>query len=133
MSDTPIEHHNSERTRTAGAPFTAAVLDDRYAYLSGIVAADIPGGDEVLGDIEAETELVLGTIEAMLADLGLGMDRIVQVNLHMADFDEFQRANDVYRRFFEEGRYPARTSTQSSKLFGGSRIEITCVARLRDG
>ena len=105
------------------------MLDDDYAYLSGIVAADIPAGEKVLGDVAAETTLVMETIALILADLGLGLERIVRVDLHMADLDEFPLANEAYRKFFREGKYPARTSTQSTKLFGGARVEVTCVAR----
>ena len=31
------------------APFSQVVTDDRYAFLSGLVAADFPAGQAVLG------------------------------------------------------------------------------------
>ena len=37
------------------APFSQVVLDDWYAYFSGLVAADFPEGRAVLGDVGAET------------------------------------------------------------------------------
>jgi len=30
-------------------------MDDQYAFLSGLVAADFPAGIETLGDVAAET------------------------------------------------------------------------------
>ena len=129
MSESDLHHHHTERVSTRGAPFTSVVLDDRYAYLSGIVAADIPNSNAVLGDVAAETALVMDTVRDILAELGLALDRIVRIDLHMADFDEFPEMNDVYRSYFESGFYPARTSTQSTKLFGDCRVEITCIAR----
>ena len=130
MTDNTLEHHDPGHTLVRGAPFTPIVTDGRYAFVAGIVAADIPGGEAVLGDVAAETELVMSTIRDMLAGIGLSLDRVVRVDVHMADFDEFARMNEVYRRFFEEGRYPARTATESRRLYGGSRVEITCVAAL---
>lgn len=128
MDDGSLEYHDPGHTLVRGAPFTPIVTDGHYAFVAGIVAADIPGGESVLGDVAAETELVMNTIRDMLAEVGLGLDRVVRVDVHMADFDEFPLMNEAYRRFFEEGRYPARTATESRRLYGGSRVEITCVA-----
>jgi 2-iminobutanoate/2-iminopropanoate deaminase len=40
--------------------------------------------------------------------------------------------DSVYRRFFEKDSYPARTTTESPRLFGDSKVEITVQARLKD-
>ncbi len=126
----PIEHHDPGHTQVRGAPFTPVVTDGRYAFVAGIVAADIPGGESILGDVAAETDLVMNAVRDSLADIGLGLDRVVKVEAHLSDLSEFPAFNDAYRRFFEEGRYPARTTTESYRLYGGSRVEITCMAAL---
>ncbi len=112
------------------APFSQVVMDDHYAFLSGLVAADFPEGLAVLGDVGAETRAVLSTIRDILAEIELGMGRIVRVEVHLADLDDFDAMDTAYREFFEAGSYPARTTTESRKLFGDSRVEITCQARL---
>ena len=112
------------------APFSQVVIDDHYAFLSGLVAADFPDGITVLGDVEAETRAVLTAIRAILAELELGMENIVRVEVHLADLDDFDAFDTAYRKFFETGSYPARTTTESRKLFGDSRVEITCQACL---
>ena len=112
------------------APFSQVVMDDHYAFLSGLVAADFPEGLAVLGDVGAETRAVLSAIRDILAEIELGMDRIVRVEVHLADLDDFDAFDTAYREFFEAGSYPARTTTESRKLFGDSRVEITCQARL---
>jgi len=112
------------------APFSQVVMDDHYAFLSGLVAADFPEGLAVLGDVGAETRAVLSTIRDILAEIELGMGRIVRVEVHLADLDDFNAMDTAYREFFEAGSYPARTTTESRKLFGDSRVEITCQARL---
>jgi enamine deaminase RidA (YjgF/YER057c/UK114 family) len=35
----------------------------------------------------------------------------------------------AYREFFGAGAYPARTTVESKRLFGGSKVEITCQVR----
>ncbi len=112
------------------APFSQVVMDDHYAFLSGLVAADFPEGLAALGDVGAETRAVLSTIRDILAEIELGMGRIVRVEVHLADLDDFDAMDTAYREFFEAGSYPARTTTESRKLFGDSRVEITCQARL---
>ncbi|TFH51434.1 MAG: RidA family protein [Lysobacterales bacterium] len=112
------------------APFSQVVVDDHYAFLSGLVAADLPAGIAVLGDVGAETRAVLSTIRDILAELDLSMDRIVRTDVHLADLNDFDAMNHAYREFFQVGVEPARTTTESTRLFGDSRVEITCQARL---
>ncbi len=50
------------------APFSQMVLDDCYAYLAGLVAADFPHGVAVLGDVGAETRAVMGVVSDMLRE-----------------------------------------------------------------
>ena len=115
----------------SGAPFSQIVLDDNYAHLSGLVAADFPEGQAVLGDVGQETRAVLNVIDGILKEIGLDLGQIVRADVHLASLDDFDEMDAAYREFFESGDYPARTTTESPRLFGGSRVEITCMARLR--
>jgi 2-iminobutanoate/2-iminopropanoate deaminase len=115
---------------TAGAPFSHVVLDGSYAFLSGIVASDLPGGAAAHGDIGRETEIVMAAIRDALAQIGLGMERIVRVDVHLTDIGRMPELDRVYRRFFPDDALPARTCTQSGGLAGGSNVEITVMARL---
>jgi 2-iminobutanoate/2-iminopropanoate deaminase len=115
---------------TGEAPFSHVVLDGTYAFVSGVVASDVPGGSAVLGDIARETDLVMTAIRDGLAQVGLGMERIVRVDVHMTDVTRMAELDRVYARFFPNGKLPARTCTQSAGLAGGSNVEITVMARL---
>jgi 2-iminobutanoate/2-iminopropanoate deaminase len=126
-----IRHIQPKSLPESSAPFSQIVVDDTYAHLAGVVAADFPEGHTALGDVGAETRAVLTVIQRMLEEVGLDMARIVRVDVHLASLDDFDTMDDAYREYFAEGQYPARTTTESARLFGGSRIEITCMARLR--
>jgi 2-iminobutanoate/2-iminopropanoate deaminase len=104
-------------------------MDDQYAFLSGLVAADFPAGLEVLGDVAAETRAVLVTIGSILDELQLSKDRMVKVEVHLADLDDFDAMDAAYREFFNDNAQPARTTTESKRLFGDSKVEITCQVR----
>ena len=105
------------------------MLDEHYAFLAGLVAADIPAGLEVLGDVAAETRAVLCAIGNILDELQLSRDNMVKVEVHLADLDDFDAMDDAYREFFNSDAFPARTTTESAHLFGGSKVEITCQVR----
>ena len=114
----------------SAAPFSQVVMDDTYAHFAGLVAADFPEGQAVLGNVGEETRVVLTAIRSMLEEIGLDMDRIVRTDVHLASLEDFDIMDDTYQEFFEDGHYPARTTTESTRLFHGSRVEITCMARL---
>jgi 2-iminobutanoate/2-iminopropanoate deaminase len=126
-----IRHIQPNCVPESEAPFSQIVMDDNYAYLAGLVAADYPEGQSALGDVGEETHSVLTTIRNMLQEIGLDMDRIVRTDVHLVDLDDFDAMDLAYRSFFEKGKFPARTTTESPRLFGNSRVEITCMARLK--
>lgn len=114
------------------APFTQVVIDDTYAHLAGIVAADFPQGQSALGDANNETRAVMTLIGKILDELNLTFAEIVRTDVHLANLDDFDAMDAAYREFFETGKYPARTTTESRRLFGDSLVEVTCMARLAD-
>jgi len=125
-----IKHIQPKAVPESSAPFSQAVVDDMYAHMAGLVAADFPEGQAILGDVHLETTTVMAAMKNMLSELGLTMDRVVRVEVHLSDLADFEQMDRAYRPFFESGKFPARTTTQSPQLFGGSKVEITCMARL---
>ena len=113
------------------APFSQIVLDDCYAYFAGLVAADFPDGVAVLGDVGAETRVVMAAISEMLKEVGLSFEDVVKADVHLADLSDFDAMDAAYREYFPPRAYPARTTTESPRLFGGSKVEMTVQARLR--
>ena len=126
-----IRHLQPKAIPHSPAPFSQVVIDDTYAHFAGVVAADFPEGEAVLGDVTEETRAVLRAISNMLQEIGLDLGRVVRSDVHLATLDDFDAMDAAYREFFEEGQYPARTTTESPRMFGGSKVEITCMARLK--
>ena len=114
-----------------GAPFSNMVVDDDYVFLAGLVAADVEEGMGILGDIREETAVVMNTVRLLLGKVGLEMSDIVRSDVHLTDLGDMDAMNEIYAGYFEDGRFPARTTTQSGALFGGSKVEVTVMARRR--
>ena len=117
-------HLASPRLEPGASPYSHVVIADRDCFVAGIVAADIPGG-------EALIDLVMRTICKILADHGMDISDLVRVDVHLVDLDEIRAMDRAYRRHLDRKAMPVRTTTQSDKLYGGSRVEITCMARRR--
>ena len=125
-----IQYFQPKCMPVSSAPFSQVVIDDTYAHLAGIVAADFPKGQAVLGDVNSETRAIMTLISSILTELGLTFARVVRVDVHLASLEDFDSMDAAYREFFPAGQYPARTTTESHRLFGGSLVEVTCMARL---
>jgi 2-iminobutanoate/2-iminopropanoate deaminase len=62
----------------------------------------------------------------MLESGGSGLDRIVKINIVLADIQHYDEMNRVWREFFPVDP-PART-TCALQLSNGNGVEIECVA-----
>jgi len=125
-----IQYFHPKCMPDSSAPFSQVVIDDTYAHLAGIVAADFPEGQAVLGDVNCETRAIMTLIASILTELDLTFSNLVRVDVHLTNLDDFDAMDAAYREFFPAGQYPARTTTESRRLFGGSLVEVTCMARL---
>jgi 2-iminobutanoate/2-iminopropanoate deaminase len=83
----------------------------------------------VRGTIEDETAMTLDHVAKILSAAGCSIHDIVKCTVHLADMNDFDRYNTVYRAFFKDvAVLPARTTVQSV-LWNGIQVEIDCVAR----
>lgn len=124
-----IAHVFTGALATEGWPFSHIVLDDLYAHVSGVVAIDLPGVTQPNGDVETQADACLAGIAAALAEVGLGLDRVVRALVHLTDLGEMAALNRAWVKHFPEGRQPARTCVEASRLAGGCAVEITVTAR----
>ena len=63
-----------------------------------------------------------------LAKYDLTHDAIFKCTVFLADMEDFDAFNGVYRTFFKEGRYPARSTVAVKGLAIGAAIEVECLA-----
>ncbi|WP_249975403.1 RidA family protein [Vreelandella olivaria] len=110
-------------------PGSHMVVDGHYAFISGLTVADLSNGDSVRGDICEETRWIMRELERMLEQEGSSLADVVRVDIHLTNLQDINKVDSVYAEFFEHGRYPARTCTESPNLCGGSNIEITLMAK----
>ena len=126
MPKKEIRHPDKERSTGA---YSAAVEIDGWVYVSGQAPVDPKTGQVVRGSIEDETRFTLTQMKRVLEAAGCTLSDVVKCSVHLADIEDFDRFNAVYREFFTGvAVLPARTTVQSV-LWNTIKVEIDCVAR----
>ena len=75
----------------------------------------------------AEARNVLDSIQSVLAEAGMTMDDLVQVQVFCSDVALYDEFNQVYREYFGD-RPPARAFLGSGDLLFGARFEVMGIA-----
>lgn len=114
----------------SGAPYSDAVRVGSMLYLAGNLGLD-KDGKLVPGGITAETDRTLQNLKASLERNGSAMDRVVSCIVMLADIRDRDALNDVYKKYWTPGHFPARSAFGTSGLYLGARVEMSCSALLR--
>lgn len=86
----------------------------------------------VMLDIRAQTRSVLDNIAALLGDVGLSLDDVVDVTSFLVTMDDFDGYNEVYATYFNADSGPARTTVAVHQLpHPDLNIEIKAIAARR--
>jgi 2-iminobutanoate/2-iminopropanoate deaminase len=119
----------SDRAPRPKGPYSQAIINNDVLYVSGQIPIDHETGLIVRGTIEEETEAVLENLRIIVEDAGARMSDVLKVTCYLADMDDFDRFNTIYRRFFPQ-RPPARTTIQAARLPLDVQIEIDAIVAL---
>lgn len=120
--------------RTTDAPqprgvYSQAIVADGFVFVAGQGPVNPRTNELEYGAIRSEARRTLENIRAILEGAGSSLRDVVRVGVFLADLEDFDAMNEVYRQFFPEDP-PART-TVGAQLGGKMKIEIDCVARVR--
>ncbi len=113
------------------APFSHAVETDDWVFLTGQMPTHPNDPNAVLPvGIEAQTRRVMDNLVLVLVGLELGLEHVVSVRAYLTAFErDYAAMNAVYRSYFPEQRFPARTCIGVTALAVGALVEIDCLAR----
>lgn len=113
------------------APFSHAVEEDGWVFLTGQMPTDPDAPDAPLPEgIAAQTTRVMENLAIILAELGLGLEHIVQCRAYLTEFErDYAEFNSCYAAHFPDDRRPARTTIGVTALAVGALVEIDCIAR----
>ncbi len=79
------------------------------------------------GDITAQVTRTIDNVEESLKTAGSSLQKVLKVNVYLADIKDFEAMNAVYRtRFGPE--FPVRTTIGGVVMPDGGLVEIDCIA-----
>ena len=111
-----IHRINSNDRLSAAATFEALV------FLSGQVTTHNQ-------DIAAQTEEVLGKIDALLAEAGSDKDHILNATIYVQNIQrDFAAMNAVWSAWLSAGKAPTRTTLQAELARPEVLVEISVIA-----
>ena len=127
-----VAQNAKRRAVKTGPPngiFTPAIVTGDLVFTSGQIGVDAKG-QIVEGGIEAQTEQVFRNLATVLEAAGSSVDNIVKATVFLADMNDYNTMNELYRKHFK-GDPPARTTVQVARLPRDAKIEIEAVAVLK--
>lgn len=108
-------------------PYSQAVVANGLIYTSGQLPINPETGAFPVG-IAEQTKQSLQNIKAILAEAGVGMDRIIKTTVFLSDMENFGAMNAVYATFFPEGDCPVRSAVEVARLPKDALVEIEAIA-----
>jgi len=117
----------TDKAAVTGGPYSQAIIHNDLIYLSGQGPVDPQTNQVFLGTIEEETEVTLENIRIILEEAGSSLNKVLQVTAYLLTMKEYNRFNEVYKRYFTADP-PARTCVQAGKLPFGIRVEVDAIA-----
>ena len=113
----------SQEAAPRGPLFSGAKVHNGLVYIAG-------KGYHEPGDITLHTTKVLDAVEAELKKAGSSMDKVLKVNVYLADLADYDLMNAAYRGRFGANP-PVRTTVACyGGIPGKSLVEIDCIATL---
>ena len=58
----------------------------------------------------------------------MSLINIIKLTVYLKDLNDFSDLNDVFKDFFQNINFPARSTVEVAGLPLGARVEIDCVA-----
>jgi enamine deaminase RidA (YjgF/YER057c/UK114 family) len=104
--------------------FSGAVKHGNTLYIAGKGAHTEPF------EIKAHTEIVLRELQRELEANGSSMDKVLKVNVYLADLADYKKMNEVFRGRFGKNP-PVRTTVATyGGVPGNSLVEMDCIAAI---
>ena len=122
---------STDTAPAALGPYSQAIVAGSLVFCSGTAGIDPATG--VPGDsIEAQTELALRNLDAILNAAGTSLSALVKTTIFYTNVEDFATINAVYARFMPDPP-PARSAPANVVLPRGLLISIEAIAAVPAG
>lgn len=124
-----IKKINTDKAPAAIGPYSQAVSVGDMVFCSGQIPIDPSTGALVEGSAAEQAAQCFKNINAVLAEAGTDITRVVKATVFLKDMADFVPVNEVYAKAFENSTIlPARSAVQVAKLPKDVKVEIEVIA-----
>lgn len=109
-------------------PYNQAVSFGNFLFVSGQIALDVRTGELKIDDLEAETELVMANLKAILSEAEMDFSNVLKSTIFLTNMGDFATVNSIYGKYFTTDNAPARETVQVAALPKGVHVEISVIA-----
>ncbi len=127
MSEDVKKTLSTKKAPAAIGPYSQAVRFGKFLFISGQIPINPDTNETVKGSIEDQTTQVISNIKAILESAGMDLGDVVKTTLFLKSLEDFDKVNNVYKRFFKDNP-PARSTVEVSRLPKDADIEIEAIA-----
>ena len=125
-----------EKIKLPNAPepvghYSSAVVHNGLIFVSGQIPHDVVTGEVETGAIEAQTELALRNVEAILIAAGSDLNHVLQMTIYISEIELWGKVNETYARILGEHK-PARAIVPVKTLHFDTKIEIQAIAAVKE-
>jgi 2-iminobutanoate/2-iminopropanoate deaminase len=111
--------------------YSPAVAHNGLIFVSGQLPMNYQTGEVETGAIEAQTELALRNVEAILKEAGSDLDQVLQMTIYVSEMELWDKVNETYARILGKHK-PARAIVPVKDLHFGTKIEIQAIAAVSE-
>lgn len=120
---------STDKVAKPRVPLSSAVKVGNLVFVSGTTPFD-KNHQVAKGDFRAQMRQVMENLKAVLEAAGSSLDKVVKVNVILTRRSDFEAMNEIYKTYFREGNYPARTTIEAKLAGKDFLLEIECVAEV---
>jgi 2-iminobutanoate/2-iminopropanoate deaminase len=125
----PKQIITTDKVAKPRVPLSPAVKIGNLLFVSGSTPFTVDY-EIARGNFPAQMHQVMENLKTILETAGSSLDKVVKVNVFLARIRDFQEMNEIYRTYFKEGNYPARTTIEATMTNKDFLLEIECVAEV---
>ncbi|KAH6686205.1 Endoribonuclease L-PSP/chorismate mutase-like protein [Plectosphaerella plurivora] len=106
--------------------YSQAIVANGFIFCSGQLPKNLEG-KLVEGTVQDRCHQSIANLRAVLEAAGSGLEKVVKVNIFLADMADFAKVNEVYEQYWGDVK-PARTCVAVKTLPDNTDVELECIA-----
>ncbi|CAI7643544.1 unnamed protein product [Penicillium pancosmium] len=119
---------NTEEAPPPRPFYNQALVANGFVFCSGQLPKDSTG-KIVCGTVQDRANQCIKNLKAVLESAGSSLEKMVEVNVFLADMADFEKMNETYLQWFSEIK-PVRTCVAVKSIPEYTDVEMKCVALL---